>query len=171
MTTAIVLAMHGAPPNDFPKLELAEFFRLHTQFEQGGPGGVYLKEVLDRYAELESRLRLWPRNAQNDPFYAASQELAAQLSQAAGQTVIVGFNEFCGPTLDEACDQAAQQGADKVILVTPMMTRGGEHAEKDIPLVIARAKKRHPKVDFVYAWPFDSGEVAAFLANQAQKFN
>jgi len=29
MKTIVVLAMHSAPPNDFPKHELAEFFSLY----------------------------------------------------------------------------------------------------------------------------------------------
>jgi hypothetical protein len=38
MKTVIVLAMHGAPPNDFPKPELMELFGLHTHLEHSnGP--------------------------------------------------------------------------------------------------------------------------------------
>ena len=119
-----------------------------------------------RYAELEKTICSWPRTEQNDPFYAASHALADRLSLTTGYDVIVGFNEFCAPNLDDALDQAAMQGTDRVVVVTPMITPGGEHAEIDIPAAIDKARQRHPDVDFRYAWPFDTGEVAEFLSNQ-----
>jgi sirohydrochlorin cobaltochelatase len=78
--------------------------------------------------------------------------------------VLVGFNEFCAPSLDDALEQAIAQGAEKVVVVTPMMTRGGEHAQRDIPAAIQRVQERHPRVPIVYAWPFASVDVASFLA-------
>ena len=98
MKTVVALAMHGAPPNDFPKHELAEFFSLY-----GSPG--YIPETdsvapKHRYAELEASMRAWPRTEQNDPFYNSSQDLAIHLSRATGHEVIVGFHEFCAPNLD-----------------------------------------------------------------------
>ena len=33
MKTVLVLAMHGAPPNDFPTNELVEYMNLHNQLE------------------------------------------------------------------------------------------------------------------------------------------
>jgi CbiX protein len=54
-------------------------------------------------------------------------------------------------------------------VVTPMMTRGGEHSEADIPMAIARARSRHPSVRFQYAWPFAPAEVAGFLAMQIHR--
>jgi sirohydrochlorin cobaltochelatase len=170
MKTIILLAMHGSPPRDFPRPEAAEFFRLHAQIEQGAPPGANLKEVEARYAALEARMRAWPRTPENDPFHAASLALGEQLSQITGDTVVVGFNEFCAPTLDEACDMAIAQGADQVIFITPMMTRGGEHAEQDIPQVVKRAEQRHPTKRFRYAWPFEVSDVARFLAEQVEKF-
>jgi sirohydrochlorin cobaltochelatase len=168
MRAVIVLAMHGAPPNDFPGPEMAEFFNLHSKL---GHGFASDKASLSpRYKELAAKMRKWPRTARNDPFYAGSQELAVQLRRESGRKVIVGFNEFCAPSLDEALDQAAGQGAGKIVVVTPMLTRGGEHAEMDIPGAIERARERHPKENFVYAWPFPASEVARFLTAQLSKF-
>ena len=69
----IVLAMHGVPPADFPKRELDEFFVLHAGFEHAataeGPG-------YERYEELQTKLKHWPRSEDNDPYHAASYELA-----------------------------------------------------------------------------------------------
>jgi sirohydrochlorin cobaltochelatase len=168
MKVVIVLAMHGAPPTDFPRQELSELFSLRTQLKHViGPQRAALEK---RHAELDSRVRAWPRSAQNDPFYAASQEIAMQLGRVTGCQVVLGFNEFCAPNLDEAIEQAVARDADRVIVITPMMTRGGEHAEKDIPAAVQAAQVRHPGVEFIYAWPFAVADVAQFLAAQIARF-
>lgn len=167
MNSVIVLAMHGAPPNDFPRQEAAEFFGLHGRMAHAG--GTHPPSMAQRYGELHAKMRAWPRTAENDPFYAASMEMAEHLGQAASQEVIVGFGEFCAPTLDEALDQAVLGGADSITVVTPMMTRGGEHAEIDIPAAIERARERHPGIQIRYIWPFSMVEVARFLAAQIER--
>jgi len=160
----IVLAMHGAPPLDFPKQELAEFFGLYARI--GHEDGAAQGAAGLRYKELEARVRTWPRTSRNDPFYAGSLDLAEHLRQASGLEVILGFNEFCAPTLDEALDRAAARSGEKIIVVTPMMTRGGEHSAVDIPKTIRRARDRHPMIQFIYAWPFATKDIARFLASQ-----
>jgi sirohydrochlorin cobaltochelatase len=167
MQTIIVLAMHGAPPNDFPHHEMAELLGLHARLEHAAEAE---RAALERrHAELDAKMREWPRTAQNDLFYIGSQELTAHLSRAMGREVILGFNEFCAPSLDDALDQAVAQEAEQVIVITPMMTRGGEHAEADIPAAIQRARERHPKTPIVYAWPFETSKVAQFLAAQVAR--
>lgn len=167
MNAIVVLAMHGTPPRDLPPQVMGEWFGLHGRLEHAQ--GAEREALEKRFAELDARMRNWPRTAANDPFHASSLELAAQLQQATGLQVLVGFNEFCAPSLDEALEEAIRAGADKVIVVTPMMTRGGEHAERDIPTAIERVQQRHTAVSIVYAWPFDSGEVARFLARRVQR--
>jgi sirohydrochlorin cobaltochelatase len=164
MKTIIVLAMHGVPPKDFPKSEMMELFSLHARIEHSY--GAEQATLTLRYNELDAKMRTWNRTSQNDPFWTASLELAGYLSQATKCEVIVGFNEFCAPTLDDALDQAAAKGVEKIIVVTPMMTQGGEHSEKDIPAAIKHAQERHPKIKIIYAWPFKTSDVAQFLANQ-----
>jgi len=166
METILVLAMHGSPPNDFPRQELGEFFGLHGGLEHGV--GPRRQEMERRHDELHAKMRAWPRTAQNDPFWAASVELAQELAEVTGLEVLVGFGEFCGPGLDEALDQAAAK-SDRIVVVTPMMTRGGEHAEQDIPAAMRRAQERHPGRTFVYAWPFPVSEIAQFLATQTAR--
>jgi len=166
MKTIIVLAMHGTPPKDFPREEFAEFFRLHSQVGKGATSS----PIQERYDFLDNKMRNWPRNERNDPFHAASQELAAQLSKVSGLEVILGYNEFCAPGLDEALQYAVNENADKIIVATPMMTRGGEHAEKDIPAKIKDFSKRYPKVAITYAWPFDTVQVAGFLSEHIFRF-
>jgi sirohydrochlorin cobaltochelatase len=159
--------MHGLPPRDFPKAEPAELFGLHARLGGSSPGD--RSELARRYEDLDGRVRAWPRTAENDPFYSGSQALAARLGRETGLPVLVGFNEFCAPGLDEALDRAAGAAADVVVL-TPMMTAGGDHAEIDIPAAIERARSRHPDVHFVYAWPFEVPEVARFLGKHVRRF-
>ena len=168
MKSVIVLAMHGAPPHDFPRAELAEFMSLHARLEASVVS--HSPTLESRYEELEQKMRQWPRSRQNDPFFASSQEIATALERASGYEVNLGFNEFCAPSLEAALERAASSGASRVFVVTPMMTRGGEHSEKDIAQAVKRAQEKHPDVRFVYAWPFDTSEVAGFLANQIKKF-
>jgi sirohydrochlorin cobaltochelatase len=160
--SVIVLAMHGAPANDFPQDDLGEFFNLHHRWERGELPSEALRR---RCRELERKIRTWPRTAFNDPFFSGSREMAAQLEKTLGQEVILGFNEFCAPSLEEALNQAAEK-SPKVIVVTLMMTRGGDHAEREIPSAIQVARENHPTTLFVYAWPFESKAIAEFLASQ-----
>jgi sirohydrochlorin cobaltochelatase len=156
------LAMHGAPPKDFPGHELAEWFQLHERAERAD---VQERSALEqREAQLEARMRAWPRTEENDPFYVNSVAMGVELSEAAGLPVVVGFNEFCAPSLDEAMQQAIDDGAQKLVVITPMLTPGGEHAQHDIPAAIERVQRAHPDVPILYAWPFKREDVARFLA-------
>ena len=127
MKTVIVLAMHGSPPNDFPRAELGEFFALHARLEASPVS--HSPALESRYEELAGKLKNWPRTPGNDPYYAASHALAQALQKESGLEVVLGFNEFCAPEIGEALSQAAGSGASKLLVVTTMLTRGGEHAE------------------------------------------
>ncbi len=169
MKTWIVLAMHGVPPKDLPSQGVAELMTLHMQLEHMPPGAA--REAAEgRYRRLEDRVRSWPRTEANDPYHAASHRLAAALQAASGCPVIAGFNEFCAPDVGEALDRAVAEGARRVVVVTPMMTAGGDHAEIELPEAVAAARVRHPEVEFVYAWPFGIASVADFLARQVDRF-
>ena len=168
MKTVIILAMHGMSPKDFPRNEVVELNNLHNKLEL--ESGAERESLEKRRRELDLKVRQWPRNAINDPYHAASQSLGRHLARASENDVIVGFNEYCAPSLDECFDMAVSKGAEQVIVVTPMMTRGGSHSETDIPEVIRAAKKKHPKLTVLYAWPFDDSQIAEFLASQIQKF-
>ena len=166
MKIVIILAMHGMPPNDFPQKETLDYFMLHSRLENmPGPPPPVMQQ---QYEELDNKMRNWPRTQENDSYFYASNELAEEISSQTGYKVIVGFNEFCSPSLEEAFDAASKDGSEKIIVITPMMTRGGEHSEKDIPEAIERARKKFPRIQFSYVWPFNLSKVAAFLAEQIQ---
>ncbi|NKE72567.1 hypothetical protein MNODULE_17585 [Nitrospiraceae bacterium HYJII51-Mn-bac16s-1-B09] len=164
----VVLAMHGAPANDFPKKERAEFFDLRAKLKH--PPAAGRTPLQERLHQLDTKMRTWPRTAENDPFFEGSQALAEQLRKEMGCEVVIGFNEFCAPTVDEAIDRAAAVGAEQVIVVTPMMTPGGAHSKAEIPEAIEQARRRHPGLSILYAWPFETAEVARFLAGQIGLF-
>ncbi|MCS7259436.1 MAG: CbiX/SirB N-terminal domain-containing protein [Anaerolineae bacterium] len=169
MKTIIVLAMHGALPDDFPRHELDMFFSLRAQFKRATPEE--RSQLEEQLRTLERRIRTWPRTAANDPFYAASQAIGTELSRLTGREVIVAFNEFCAPDVGEGLELAVQRGARRIIVLTPMLTRGGDHAEKEIPAAIEHARQRYPEVTFVYAWPFADKAIARFLADQIARFD
>jgi sirohydrochlorin cobaltochelatase len=164
MSDVIVLAVHGNLANDFPRQELGEYFGLRALLQAGSADDRARLE--QRCQVLDARLRAWPRTPANDPFWAASLALGEHLSHVAGSRVVVGFTEFCDPTIDAALDQAVGLGATRVLVVTPMLTRGGDHAERDIPTAIRRARERYQGLPIVYAWPYEPIDVAQFLTEQ-----
>jgi sirohydrochlorin cobaltochelatase len=168
MKIMIVLAMHGAPSLDFPKDELKEFMNLYGQMHHV-PEHV-LEKIKPRYDELEAKMRSWPRSEENDPFYAGSVQMAQNLRSISGYDVIIGYNEFCSPTIKEAISQAQGNSPDKIIVLTPMMTHGGEHAQIDIPYAIKQAQQIYPEIPIVYAWPFEYSDVAQFLLSQINRY-
>ncbi len=168
MRIAVVLAMHGVSPRDFPKEEMMELFELHHRIFQASDSE---RDVLrKRHDVLEEKMRNWPRNPENDPFYGASLEIAHALKKILGTEVFVGFNEFCAPTIEDAIGKAASHSPEKIVVATPMMTRGGEHSEKDIPRAVRRAQELYPGVEIIYAWPYDISDVAGFLAAHIKRF-
>ncbi len=168
MRTFIILAAHGSPPADFPQREMGELFMLHARKDATHDLPAASKE---KYMSLEKKMREWKRTPQNDPFFAACLEMAANLEKETLLPVFVGFNEFCSPSIRQAIENVIEQGAEKVLVISAMMTRGGEHSEKEIPNTIMELEKEYPQVKLVYAYPFLSKDIARFLASQVRKFD
>lgn len=168
MKKSIVLIMHGMPPKDFPTEEKKEYMKLRSKYNDTvlNPEDKYSV----RYHDLDLKMRKWPRNKDNDLFSVASNDLGRDLEVATNSTVFVGFNEFCSPSAEEALESAAQAGSDEIVVVTPMLTPGGNHSEEEIPALIKQAQANHPEKIFRYAWPFNSLEVARFLVRHMQRF-
>ncbi len=141
--------MHGLPPSDFPKNQFAEYMGLRTWFRNGNKP--VDTESEKRYAALDKRIRYWPRNHLNDPFYTVSQDIAEQLSVDTRCPVILGFAEFCAPALDEAFDEAVSNGAEQIVVVTPEISHEGAYPDLDINQAVNRVKKRHPSVRVICA--------------------
>lgn len=154
--------MHGMPPSDIPREILSEWRNLHSEME-GAPA-----QELDqlRYLALDRQIRSWPRDVQNDPYFFASHRIAKHLKEQSQYEVIVAFNEFSAPTLEEGFDIASRMGVKKVVVITPMMTRGGSHSERDIPRAVEQARLKYPGMNLIYVWPFDEDQIAGFLNRQ-----
>lgn len=163
----IVLAMHGAPPLDFPPHELRLYFELAWRREHG-PGNISA-EAEANFSRLEEKIRRWPRHEANDPFYTGSLRLKQALERVAGVEVILGFNEFCAPSVEEALEAACSRYPQLIRVITPMLTPGGKHGAREIPAAVLAARKKFPGIKIIYCWPFEVEEVAEFLYRASQK--
>jgi sirohydrochlorin cobaltochelatase len=164
----IVFALHGSPPFDFPTNETVELFNLHTRLEHVAEGESFA--LRERYDQLDAKMRAWPRTPENDPLLAGSIDIASNLQEVTQMEVILGFNEFCSPSLEQAFKQTIKSDSDKIIVITPMMTRSGERSEVNIPAAIKRIASQYSDVPIDYIWPFSSAQVAQFLAAQITHF-
>lgn len=163
--TTVLLVMHGAVPADFPEADRAEFFRLKARF--GHPHAQSAADPAEkRFFELDLKMRGWRRTPANDLFWASSQELARSLERSIGLPVRTAFNEFCDPDVASSFEAIACEGYTRVYVVTPMLTRGGVHSEREIPEEIRIARNAHPDLRIDYVWPIDVSQTADFLAGR-----
>ena len=160
MSSLVILVGHGAPPRDAPRELVSKLKALEAQRRARKlPMG-------DEERALDERLRAWPRTAESDPYQAGVERLAAALRARLGdrEEVVVAYNEFCGPSLEESIATAARAGVTRITIVPTMLTPGGVHSEEEIPEVIEAMRAELPGLEIVYAWPFDLDAVAGLLA-------
>ena len=62
------------------------------------------------------------------------------------------YLQFVGPDIGAAIDACAAEGAERII-VHPFFLYAGMHVTKDIPAIIAEARKKHPRVELIYSQP------------------
>jgi sirohydrochlorin cobaltochelatase len=149
--TTWILVGHGAPPKDAPgelvsRLKALEGRRRATRSPMG-----------EEERLLDAELRAWPRSPSNDPYREGVLALAAVLRKKLpeGTLLVVAFNEFCGPSLEDAVETRIAAGDDDILVVPTMFTPGGVHAEVEIPEAIASIQTAHPSLRVRYLWPFD----------------
>lgn len=159
---AVILIGHGAAASDTPRPLVAELKRLE------GERQARRQPVMSpREAELDRQVRDWPRTPHNDPYKTGVEEIAKALApKLGGRRLVTAYNEFCAPSVEDALDGLVREGFTRVILISTMYTRGGIHAEREIPDIVLDARKKHPGVLIEYAWPFDPAFLADFLAAQ-----
>jgi len=157
--TAILLAGHGVPASDYPAMRVGLLMMLEFSGKRTG----LFRAWRDRLAE---EVRLWPRTADNDPYKAAVDDLAAKLSARLGCRVIAAYNEFCTPTVAEGIEQLIAGGARRVIVVSTMLVRGNSHTEVEIHKAVVQASESHPAIDIRYAWPFEQERLVSMLVDQ-----
>jgi sirohydrochlorin cobaltochelatase len=159
---AVVLIGHGGTASDTPKPMVGELKRLEGERQARRE-----TKMTAREAELDKLVREWPRTPATDPYKYGVEEIARALTpKLGGRRLVVAYNEFCAPSVEDAIESLVKDGFTRISLISTMFTRGGIHAELEIPDLVAEARKNHPGVTVEYAWPFDAGAVADFLAGQ-----
>ena len=160
MSRLVILVGHGAPPRDAPRELVSKLKSLEAQRRaRKQPMG-------DEERVLDERIRAWPRTAENDPYREGVERLADALRARLGHRdeVVVAYDEFCAPSLEDAIATAARAGVTQITIVPTMLTPGGVHSEEEIPEVIEAMRAELPSLEIVYAWPFDLDAVAGLLA-------
>jgi sirohydrochlorin cobaltochelatase len=174
---AVLLVGHGAPATDCPPRLIGELMSLLFAGGGHGPGGHAPAApghshgaMGERAAELDAQIRRWPRRADNDPYKAGLEQVAAALARLVPTELFaIAYNEFCLPTIAAALADLAGRGATRVLVVPSMLTPGGVHSEIDIPAQLQQAGRAHPDVRIDYLWPFPVEHVAALLADQVRR--
>ncbi len=157
---AVVLAAHGAPATDYPRMRVG----LLMMLEFSGKLAQRLPPLRAWRERLATQAATWPRTAENDPYKAAVDRLAAHLSRRLGCPVLAAYNEFCTPPIGQAIDQAIAGGARQVVVAPTMLVRGNQHTELEILEAVVQARRRHTGALIHYAWPFEEGLLVSLLA-------
>jgi len=157
---AVVLAAHGAPATDYPRLRVG----LLMMLEFSGKLAERLPPLRAWRERLATQAATWPRTAENDPYKAAVDRLAAHLGQRLGCPVLAAFNEFCTPPISQAIDSAIAGGASQVVVVPTMLVRGNQHTELEILEAVVHSRHLHPGVLIHYAWPIEESLLVSLLA-------
>jgi sirohydrochlorin cobaltochelatase len=162
---AVVLIGHGGSASDIPRALVSELKRLEG--ERQTRKGLTMSP---REAELDKQVREWPRTPETDPYKFGVEAIAEALGpKLPGRRLVVAYNEFCAPSVESAIEGLVGEGCTRILLISTMFTRGGIHAEFEIPAIVVETRKKHPGVDVEYAWPYDPGFIADFLAAQLAK--
>ncbi|AFN74664.1 hypothetical protein MROS_1427 [Melioribacter roseus P3M-2] len=154
---SVIIVGHGAPAKDFPKLK--EYFKLHDSHTPEAE-------------EIENELRNWPRNEENDPYWAGFMKIV-EIFKSKFQnfhSVHYAFNEMCAPTVGEALKKASEDKPDLILVTSIMFTPGGGHSEKDIPAAIEMFQEEHPEIKIEYAWPYSQESLANFINSHLLRF-
>jgi sirohydrochlorin ferrochelatase len=91
------------------------------------------------------------------------EHVAAEVGRLAkGLPVYVAHMDLASPSIDEAIDACARDGAEEV-LVHPFFLVPGQHLREDIPALVGQAAARHPGVRVHVTEPLGSAAGIAEL--------
>jgi sirohydrochlorin ferrochelatase len=162
---AVILVGHGGLPKDCPREMIQQFKQLERERKASG------KPATAQEQDLEKQIREWPRTPENDPYKAGLEQLAERLEPLLdGAPLVLAYNEFCAPTLEDAVAGLATRGINHITVVPTMLTPGGSHSEIEIPEILDGLRLRHPALEIRYAWPTNLDLLARMLANHLKKF-
>jgi sirohydrochlorin ferrochelatase len=85
-----------------------------------------------------------PRPVANESMYRV---LDIVKERRAFDIVEAGFMECNAPTIPDAIDACAAQGAERIVAV-PYFLHTGTHVADDLPTLLDEAKERHPSLQF-----------------------
>ena len=78
----------------------------------------------------------------------AVREIAAMVKKITGYDIVeVSFRKQHLPNIQQGIDACVAQGAERVLLI-PYFLFIGAHVQEDLPEEMARARARHPQVEF-----------------------
>jgi len=96
-----------------------------------------------------------------DPEWARPfEQLAATLARTTQQPVALAYLELMRPPLDEAISALVKQGATSIRVVPVFLGQGG-HVKEDLPRLVERARRSHPKIAITLEPPI--GEQSAVI--------
>jgi sirohydrochlorin cobaltochelatase len=161
--TRTIIAAHGTPPLDMPRKLMLEYMMLH--------GGMRVRGSKQdkRHDELDEMVRNWPRT-DKDAYWAGTIKLGKMLETMIGSETIVAYNEFCGPSIKEAFEKAVNDKAKKIFVISPMWEPNNRHSAVDVLQSVYRAKKKYPKIEIIYAWPYGYDKIIKCLCGQLLEF-
>jgi len=162
---AVILVGHGGLPKDCPREIIQQFKQLERERKASR------QPATAEERDLEKQIREWPRTPENDPYKAGLEQLAERLEPLLeGTPLVLAYNEFCAPTVEDAVTDLAAHGIRRITVVPTMLTPGGSHSEIEIPEILDGLRTRHPALDIRYAWPTDLDLLAGMLADHLKKF-
>ena len=85
--------------------------------------------------------------------------------------LLLAYNEFCAPAVEDAVAELAASGVTQITVVPTMLTPGGSHSEIEIPETLDGLRARYPQLDLRYAWPADLDLLARMLADHLKIFD
>jgi sirohydrochlorin cobaltochelatase len=164
--TGVILIGRGSEPSDCPRELVSELKELRARRFAGGAAAT----VSPREAELDKKVREWPRTPETDPCRAGLLELADKLRMyLASAPLEAAFEESCAPSIEAAAGKLVKAGCRKILLATATVTRGGVHSEIETPEILKKLQASYPSVQFAYAWPYDPLQVAELVARNLRR--
>lgn len=88
-----------------------------------------------------------PKASANTPMFEVVKKVRARGTYP---IVEAGFMECNEPSIPEAIDKCASQGATRIVAV-PYFLHVGTHVADDLPTLLEEGKERHPGIEFLMA--------------------